>query len=111
MSNKEVRQLLSCKPYFSYPYLSKGSHWNNKSIHRRSLRWIGKNLRHRNKLYEFGLWYDYPICCIEQFVQRNRPIDEEQHKCIKLMRENNEFSRVPCISCMQNYMSTHDSRT
>ena len=92
--------------------LPMGEQWNS-DIHRRSLRWQGKNLWHRNKFRELGLWFDYPTCCIDAFLYRCdrgegwRDAPSVVRLALDLQWERKEKNGyVPCCECARNYLAT-----
>ena len=86
-----------------------GQYWNNDAIHRRSLRFNRKkNLKHRHQSIELGLWYDYPICCIEHFSKR-RSYERRsyvQEMVIKSQKRRGIFAHVLCVKCSINYLNS-----
>lgn len=104
-----MKNCTSCqdKTMNSGSFLRTGNNWNNATIHRRSLRFGNKqkNLRHRYKLRELGLWYDYPNCCIESFVRyspKNRT--DLQRSVIDIQHKKKVFKYVPCNNCSKKYL-------
>ncbi len=95
--------------------MRKGDVWTRTHLHRRSLRASDgqKNTRHRNKLFELGLWFDYPLCCIRAFTGRHRVRRQdrtpEQERCIAAMKRAKTFAYIPCNDCACKYLRENRS--
>lgn len=87
-----------------------GDAWSMERLHRRTLRIGKKNMRHRSKTLELGLWFDYPLCCIRAFRRvRSRNRTPEQVRCIAAMKKSGKFAYIPCNDCACKYLQTHCS--
>lgn len=96
--------------------LMTGNYWNHNSIHRRSLRTncYKKNLKHRNHLHEYGLWFDYPSCCIESFSRVWRNIEDlpyQQRIAINIQIQKKVFKQIPCLKCSRKYLRSVSKKT
>jgi hypothetical protein len=90
-----------------------GRHWKKEvTDRRRSLRFCrpgnfgrDKNLTHRNKLFELGLYYDYPLCCVKALSRRERvPKSKKQKEAIERLHATKMFTHVPCQACAVKYL-------
>ena len=91
--------------------MSEGHDWNNITIHRRSLRFgRTKNIKHRDKYLEWGLWFDYPMCCIDLFRKQcghyYSPVRSKiQERAMYHQQRRKTFIYVNCHNCSQNYIN------
>ena len=81
-----------------------GDRWNVRShAHRRSLRSRAHSLR---GIVELGLWFDFPRCCIDAFVQtlKNRQAPgQTMNRAQKVYKTKMSLTHVPCRECADTY--------
>ena len=79
-----------------------GRMWSSVGAHRHraALRCNARNLRHRNSLYELGLHYNYPPCCVASFATGAYVCPAGSTAQIACLRRRLSL-HVPCEACAQ----------